>query len=117
MLILTRQQEIAGVLENMIALIETYGWVQGHMGSVDEGFCVVGALSFSCSSDYYTNYWLLDNVKMEINKTLRNYPEFCSRSSWLQVWNDSLRTTKEEVLFVLEQTLKEIQCSIRTTSK
>lgn len=117
------QDEILdAIIEESIKLIETYGWVQEQSGAPECGFCMSGAFWYAWEniqgpSDYRGSreYW--DEFSNRI-KAFSGDPSFPTTSEYgyssfhredrphIPRWNDRKGRTKEEVLRVLEKSIK-----------
>ena len=72
------------------ALILKYGWIKHFFGSPEEGFCMLGALRYSCKTqpEYDRK---LDRLCLGI------------RGEWVGTWNDAPGRTKRQVLAALRK--------------
>jgi hypothetical protein len=78
-----REVTRADVLERAADLLEEFGWLQGTLGSKEEGgFCLLGSV-FTAHRD----------LTGEDPGTILPYPEVGS-----SIWNDQPGRTKEEVI-------------------
>lgn len=86
------------IIEKAITIIEDKGWIQGSIGTDDNGYCVMGALDKAWHQlGSYGGALAISDAKNsilhEINKDRSNEKIFS-----LSYWNDSSARTKEEVL-------------------
>lgn len=96
----TKKKSAYSVLVGAINLIKRYGWTKGRLGSVDDGFCIVGAIteaSYRGVSDYEAG-----NVALRYVEALPAVGNLV----YAAVYNDSEWTTKKDVLAALKQAAK-----------
>lgn len=92
------------ILRNARRAIIDHGWIQGSFGRPERGFCMVGALNVSFTSEQDIEPYLLartyiENVVVAGSTPLAHWP-------YVEDWNDVPGRTKEEVLVVLDEAMK-----------
>lgn len=86
--------------EETIEVLEKYGWIQGQAGSTHMGFCLSGALTFTCNKRYRVQP-LDREVLIRREHELLTWRHFFIDTSGIGCipnWNDTPGRTKEEVL-------------------
>jgi hypothetical protein len=91
--------DVKGILEGARHLIETYGWIQGSYVS-DDGFCLMGAL-------YATPGWFreFEESGVAIEAVESAISDRCGEFTPVTRYNDSVATSKEEILGVLDEAI------------
>lgn len=79
--------------EDTKALLKRYGWLQGHAGGPERGYCLVSAMREARTP------WRFDSY---ISKSL-NMPLGDDRPLNLMHWNDDKKRTKDEVLRAIDR--------------
>jgi len=85
-------KEVAQILLDAADLIETYGWVQGRLGTCEVGFCITGALR-------QASQWGIRQGCGEAQRALHRSLGGMNPSTW----NDVPGRTKEEVIAQLRK--------------
>lgn len=93
------------LLEEALALISGYGWVQGAGYRKDEGFCITGALRHAA---FGAGYW--DCIPIETVVNTVSYYAACTRllayvEDNIIIWNDKPERTVEDVILAFKKAL------------
>jgi hypothetical protein len=100
------KNEVA-VLEKTLDIIQTYGWTQGQTGSEEIGYCIMGAELKALS---VASYRISQHELREIYQNALGFtPRIC--------WNDQTDRTKEEVIDVLQKTIKYAKSQLSVAAK
>jgi hypothetical protein len=94
------------ILEEMLRLINVYGWIQKHEGSELLGFCLIGA-ERKAFENQTGQFWLNSTVKyIEITRRLNDIYDECGMNEAISRWNDAPERTIEDVKNFLIKSIK-----------
>lgn len=97
-----RQRAALSALSRTYDLLQTYGWLQGTMGSKVEGFCLMGALR--CANGVGE-----EDAERVLWKTIQATISLGVVNPGITYWNDRHGRTKRQVLGVIRKAKHQVK--------
>lgn len=100
------------ILEGAVDSLQAHGWIQLDYGSKERGFCLAGAIGTARRGLGLTFNEEVDAkiaVSGILRATSRQVDHHDHSTTCVECWNDKLGRTSEEVIDVLQETIKDLR--------
>jgi hypothetical protein len=89
-------------IKDAINAIERYGWIKDDGGSIEKGFCALGAINYA--TRYYENY--NSNIAWQEYKLARDALARVIHTHHIARWNDNVCQSKDDVIAAFRKVLE-----------